>query len=68
MKLSVNLERCIKAAECSTYHSELFKSQDDGFPVVIVENPTADQIADAEDAVRVCPGNAISLTKEAGEA
>ncbi len=64
MKLSVNLERCIKAAECSTYHAELFRARDDGFPVVVVEEPSGDQIEDAEDAVRVCPGNAISLSRE----
>ena len=64
MKLSVNLDRCIKAAECSTYHAELFAARDDGFPVVIVEEPAGDQVEDAEDAVRVCPGNAITLTKD----
>ena len=68
MKLSVNLDRCIKAAECSTYHSELFKSGDDGFPEVIIEEPTGDQVEDALDAVRVCPGNAIRLSKDEGEA
>ncbi|MCY3505325.1 MAG: ferredoxin [Gemmatimonadetes bacterium] len=61
MKLTVNLDRCIKAAECSTYHAELFAAQEDGFPVVIVEEPEGDQVEDAEDAVRVCPGNAIAL-------
>ncbi|HCV00859.1 MAG: ferredoxin [Dehalococcoidia bacterium] len=64
MKLSVNLERCIKAAECSTYHAELFAASDDGFPLVIVEEPEGEQLEDAEDAVRVCPGNAITLTRE----
>ena len=64
MKLSVNLDRCIKAAECSTYHAELFRARDDGFPVVVVEEPSGDQFEDAEDAVRVCPGNAISLSRE----
>ncbi len=66
MKLSVNLDRCIKAAECSTYHAELFAARDDGFPVVIVEEPEGDQVEDAEDAVRVCPGNAITLTRDDG--
>ncbi|MCY3646712.1 MAG: ferredoxin [Dehalococcoidia bacterium] len=61
MKLTVNLDRCIKAAECSTYHAELFAAREDGFPVVIVEEPEGDQVEDAEDAVRVCPGNAIAL-------
>ena len=61
MKLTVNLDRCIKAAECSTYHAELFAAREDGFPVVIVEDPEGDQVEDAEDAVRVCPGNAIAL-------
>ncbi len=64
MKLAVNLERCIKAAECSTYHAELVKARDDGFPSVIVEEPEGEQLEDAEDAVRVCPGNAITLTSD----
>ncbi len=68
MKLSVNHDRCIKAAECSSYHPDLFKAREDGFPVVTVEEPTGDQVVDAEEAVRVCPGNAISLAKDAGEA
>ena len=64
MKLTVNLDRCIKAAECSTYHAELFAAREDGFPVVIVEEPEGDQVEDAEDAVRVCPGNAITLSND----
>lgn len=64
MKLTVNLDRCIKAAECSTYHAELFAAREDGFPVVVVEEPEGDQVEDAEDAVRVCPGNAISLSND----
>ena len=49
---------------CTSWNAELFAARDDGFPVVIVEEPEGDQVEDAEDAVRVCPGNAITLSND----
>lgn len=50
------------SGECYYNHPELFKMDDDGFPVVLV-----DQVADetlrkhAKEAAEVCPAVAISL-------
>ncbi len=62
MKVSVDLDKCIKAGECYYNHRALFKVQKDGFPVVLVEELTTDeQKTEAQAAVDVCPAQAISL-------
>ncbi len=62
MKVIVDLDKCIKAGECYYNHPTLFKVQKDGFPVVLVEELTTDELkAEAQAAVDVCPAQAISI-------
>ncbi len=62
MKVSVDLDKCIKAGECYYNHPTLFKVQKDGFPTVLSEELiTADQKTEAQAAVDVCPAQAISI-------
>ena len=62
MKVKIDKEKCFMSGECYYNHPELFKMDDDGQPIVLV-----DDVADAElrlhakEAAEVCPAAAISL-------
>lgn len=61
MRLVVDLDKCRRSGQCAYMHPELFKSADDGAPIVLVEQPSEEQQEDAEDAADLCPGGAIAL-------
>ena len=62
MKVKIDKEKCFMSGECYYNHPELFKMDDEGFPIVLV-----DDVADAalrlhaKEATEVCPAVAISL-------
>lgn len=61
MKLTVDRRACIKSGQCTYLHPDLFKEEADGYPAVIVDPVPAASVKDAEDAVEICPGQAIYL-------
>ena len=62
MRVKIDKEKCFMSGECYYNHPELFKMDDDGHPVVLV-----DDVADvalrlhAKEAAEVCPAVAISF-------
>jgi len=42
---------------------ELFESDDKGAPVILVASPQGELIAKAQDAIAMCPSQAISLVE-----
>jgi ferredoxin len=64
MRLVVEYKKCRKAAQCSYLHPELFKADDLGSPVVLVEHPGEDLREAAEEAAELCPNGAILLKEE----
>jgi len=62
MKLFVDYKKCLKAGECYYNHPTLFEFTDKGLPKVLVEEIDSDELRqEAEEAIEVCPGQAISL-------
>jgi len=61
MQLVIDYKKCRKAGQCSYLHPELFKADEAGAPVVLVEHPGEDLREAAEEAVDLCPNGAISL-------
>ena len=49
------------SGECYYNHPELFRMDDDGYPLVIVEDLGDEQVRQAQQAIEVCPAIAISL-------
>lgn len=41
-------------------HPALFQEGGDGYPIVLIPEPTDDQRTDADDAIELCPVSAIS--------
>ena len=61
-KIAIDLTRCIRSGECYYNHPELMKMSPDGSPTLLVGVITTDrQRIEAEQAIEVCPAQAISL-------
>ncbi|MBB5803628.1 ferredoxin [Saccharothrix ecbatanensis] len=52
--------RCVGAGRCVISAPDIFDSDDDGI-VTVLRQPDESTIADVREAVRLCPGRAISL-------
>jgi ferredoxin len=65
LKLSIDTRRCFKSGECYYNHPSLLAVGDDGFPrSLVLEVLTDRQKREAEQAIEVCPSQAISLVEE----
>lgn len=62
MKVVIDKEKCFMSGECYYNHPELFKMDDDGFPIVLVDEINDDAMEKhAREAAEVCPAVAISI-------
>ncbi len=60
-KLVIDLEKCLNSGQCAYLQPELFEINDDGEPRVLNSAPSGELIAKANDAIEMCPAQAISL-------
>lgn len=64
MKVVIDKEKCYKSGECYYNHPELFKMDDEGYPLVRVEELSdAALVQHAEEARDVCPAVAITIVE-----
>lgn len=63
-KLIIDRERCLNSGQCAYLQPELFEMDDYGEPRVLNDHPNGRMIARAEDAISMCPAQAISLIDE----
>lgn len=61
MKVVVDFRRCEKAGECYYNHPRIFKRNDNGYPIIAVHEIDEDLLAEAREAIDVCPTQSISL-------
>ena len=61
MKIVVDYDLCEANAVCMGVAPEIFRVEEDDTLTVLMENPTPDLRSKAEEAVRLCPKQAISL-------
>lgn len=64
MRLVVNHAKCRRTGQCSYLHPELFKADEVGAPITLVEHPGEKLREAAEEAVELCPSGAISLEEK----
>jgi ferredoxin len=62
MKIVVDFDKCKSNALCMGVAPEIFEVRDDNFLYVLQEGPPESARAQVEEAVRVCPTQAISIT------
>ncbi len=60
-KVVVDFDRCESNALCMGVAPEVFEVRDDNFLYILQENPSDDLRGKVEEAVRVCPKQAISI-------
>jgi len=63
MKIVVDFDKCKSNALCMGVAPEIFEVRDDNFLYVLREEPPESARAQVEEAVRVCPTQAISLAE-----
>jgi ferredoxin len=63
MKIVVDYDRCEANAVCVRICPECFRVEDDDSLTVLVENPPEDLRSKVENAVRLCPRQALSLAE-----
>ena len=62
MKIIADLTRCVGAGQCVLTEPALFdQDPEDGTVVVLDDQPAGDLATAAQDAVRVCPSQALSI-------
>ncbi len=62
MKIKVDKDKCYMSGECYYNHPELFKMDDEGYPLVLVDDIKDDAMKKhALEAIEVCPAVALSL-------
>jgi ferredoxin len=61
MKVTVDDDVCIGAAQCVLTAPDLFEQDDDGLSHAVDEDPAEDRRSDAEAAAAVCPARAIAV-------
>lgn len=64
MRLVIDHRKCRRTGQCSYLHPELFKADEVGAPIVLVEHPGEELRAAAEEAAELCPSGAIALVEE----
>ncbi|WHM28552.1 ferredoxin [Streptomyces sp. BPPL-273] len=61
MKIVADRDRCVGAGQCARIAPELFdQGQDDGLVVVLNAEPDESLLAEADEAVDLCPAGALS--------
>lgn len=63
-RLVIDHDKCLNSGQCAYLQPELFEIDDDGRPCIRVAAPEGDLIAKAQDAIAMCPGQAISFAEE----
>lgn len=61
MKIAVDFDRCQSNALCMSAAPDVFEVRDDGYLYVLIEEPGEELRARVEEAVRLCPTQAITL-------
>jgi ferredoxin len=64
MKVVVDFDRCESNAVCMGIAPEVFEVRDDDFLYVLDEHPPEAMRAKIEEAVRLCPKQAISIADD----
>jgi ferredoxin len=64
MRVVVDFDTCQSNALCMGVAPEIFEVRDDGFLYILNETPPESLRPKVEDAVRLCPTNAISVEED----
>jgi ferredoxin len=63
MRITVDIERCVGAAQCVLAAPDVFDQDDDGLVVLLTSDPSDTKYDAVRDAARHCPSSTISLAE-----
>ena len=63
-RIDVDFDKCESNATCMQVAPEIFEVRDDNFLYILDETPGADMRAKVEEAVQLCPTQAISIVDD----
>ncbi|WP_037569979.1 ferredoxin [Phaeacidiphilus oryzae] len=64
MRLIADTSRCVGAGQCVLTDPDLFdQDEEDGTVLVLDGEPAGERLEHAHEAVRLCPGQALSLAE-----
>ncbi|MGE2726507.1 ferredoxin [Mycolicibacterium pulveris] len=61
MRVQADRNVCISAGNCVMVAEAVFEQDDDGIVVVLVDEVPEDQVHNVEEAVKLCPSQALRL-------
>lgn len=65
MRIVADTGRCVGAGQCALTEPKVFdQSDEDGTVVLLTDQTDGDTLANVEEAVDVCPSQALSLKAE----
>jgi ferredoxin len=64
MRILVDYEQCETNGLCVAAAPEVFEIDDDDHMVLLVEHPSSELLAKVEEAVRLCPKQALSVQSD----
>jgi ferredoxin len=65
MRIVTDTGRCVGAGQCALTEPTVFdQSEEDGTVVLLADHADGGTLANVEEAVDLCPSQAISLAKE----
>mgnify|MGYP001820340593 FL=1 len=64
MRIEADRETCTAAGQCASVAAALFDQDDDGVVVVLKDEPSEAEEAQARRAASLCPARAISIVED----
>jgi ferredoxin len=65
MRIVTDTGRCVGAGQCALTEPAVFdQSEEDGTVVLLTDHTDGDTLANVEEAVDLCPSQAITLVKD----
>ena len=64
MKIQVDYDLCEANARCMEAAPEVFKVDDEDNLHILIESPGEDRRKEVEEAVRLCPRQALAIAKD----
>lgn len=62
MHITVDMDRCQSNALCMSVAPDIFEVREDGYLYVLEDSPGEDRRAAVEEAARLCPTQAITVS------
>ncbi|MGP3915875.1 ferredoxin [Nonomuraea sp. 10N515B] len=64
MRITADTDLCVGSGQCVLTEPAVFGQDDDGIVTLLTDRPDDETVAQARDAVTLCPSRALSILRE----